>query len=261
MPIDQPTTWRTAPGRALVRGMAILGAAVGRGHRWSVANIALVLTIAIGAVTVGLATMAAGEVYEGVVAGADGLSGLDQPVLDHAVALRSPGLDTAVTHFTNLGGSVGLPILATVLTAAVAAWRRSWTPVWLMVVAAAGSLTMTGVGKGLVGRLRPPLSLAVPPYESSASFPSGHTLNTTVVTGVLLYLLLPHLRSYAARAAVSVLGVCFAGAMGLSRVFLGHHWISDVAAGWALGVAWAAVVITAHRILLTLRSRDVPART
>lgn len=238
--------------------MAAVGTAISRGHRWSVAHIALVLTMAIGAVTVALATLAAGEVYEGVVAGTDGLSGLDQPVLDHAVALRSPGLDAAVTQFTNLGGTVGMPILATVLTAAVAAWRRSWTPVWLMTVAVAGSLTMTGVGKSLVGRLRPPLSLAVPPYETSASFPSGHTLNATVVIGVLLYLVLPRVRSYAARVAVTVLGVSFAGAMGLSRVFLGHHWISDVVAGWALGVAWATVVVTSHRILLTLRNRDLP---
>lgn len=48
----------------------------------------------------------------------------------------------------------------------------------------------------------------------------------------------------------------FALAMGLSRVYLGHHWLTDVLVAWALGLGWLTVVITAHRLLLTLRRRD-----
>jgi membrane-associated phospholipid phosphatase len=63
-----------------------------------------------------------------------------------------------------------------------------------------------------------------------------------------------------ARAATVVVGVAFAGAMGLSRVFLGHHWLTDVVAAWLLGLGWAAAVITAHRLYLTVRRGSVPAR-
>jgi undecaprenyl-diphosphatase len=169
------------------------------------------------------------------------------------VQWRSPGLDDAVTGFTQLGGTVGMPVLATLaVLAMVAAWR-SWTPVVLVVIAAAGSLAMTTTGKELVGRVRPPQSLAVPPYEESPSFPSGHTLNTTVIVGVLVYLLLRRLEGAAARAAVVAAGVVFVVAMGLSRVYLGHHWLTDVVVGWSLGLAWLATVVTAHRLFLTVR--------
>ena len=48
--------------------------------------------------------------------------------------------------------------------------------------------------------------------------------------------------------------VVFALVIGLSRVYLGHHWFTDVLAGWLLGAAWLALVITAHRIYLTARA-------
>ena len=49
-----------------------------------------------------------------------------------------------------------------------------------------------------------------------------------------------------------VLASVFVLAMGLSRVYLGHHWLSDVIAAWLIGLGWLAVVITAHRLLITL---------
>ncbi|WP_082553042.1 phosphatase PAP2 family protein [Phycicoccus sp. Root101] len=244
--------WSTPVGRAVARAGLALGHGAVRVGTWSAANVVLIVTALVGGLAVVALTALTAEVYESVVE-ADGLAGLDHPVLDAAIGWRNPGLDHAVTLYTDVGGPVGMPVLAALATA-VMVWRwRSRTPLVLMVIAALGSLAMTITGKQLIGRARPPQSLAVPPFETSPSFPSGHTLNATVLTGIVVYLLLRRLESARARTATVVAGVLFVGSMGLSRVFLGHHWLTDVVAGWALGLAWVAVVVTAHRLYLTVR--------
>jgi undecaprenyl-diphosphatase len=243
------TDWRTPAGRRLAGWVARHAA---RLTRWSAAHLVLLVTAVAGGVVAVALTAVAAEVYDAVTE-ADGIAGLDQPVLDQAIAWRSPGLDHAMTVYTDIGGPVGMPIVATVLTVLMV-WRwRSRTPLVLMLIAAAGSLAMTTTGKALIGRARPSLSEAVPPYETSPSFPSGHTLNATVITAVLVYLVLRRLDSAVARTTTVVVGAVFVLTMGLSRVFLGHHWLTDVVAGWALGLGWAAAVITAHRLFLTVR--------
>lgn len=217
--------------------------------RWGERHLVLLLTLVIGGAIALTFAVASAEVYDAVT-DEDGVAGFDMPVLEAAIDMRSPALDTAVTAYTDLGGVVGMPILATLAAVAMAiAWRR-WTPVVVMVIAGAGSLLLTVVGKPLVGRERPELADAVPPYETSASFPSGHTLNATVVAGVVAYLLVLHLRRLSARVAVILAAGLFAVTMGLSRVYLGHHWLTDVMVAWTIGLTWLAVVVVAHQVFL-----------
>ncbi|KRB47377.1 phosphatase PAP2 family protein [Terrabacter sp. Root181] len=257
------TAWHTRFGRWLVDVFAALARASSpaarRVARWSSAHLAFVVFAAVALVVMVVLVEGIETVYEGVV-GRDGLTAIDQPVLDAAITLRSPGLDSAVTAFTDIGGPVGMPILALVAVAIITWRRRRWTPIVLTLIAAAGSLAMTIVGKNVVDRARPPASLAVPPLEVSPSFPSGHTLNATVLTTVVVYLVLIETTAAWQRTVAVSLGTLFVLAMGLSRVFLGHHWLTDVLAGWLIGLAWALAVITAHRLWLTLRERPEALR-
>ena len=217
--------------------------------RWGERHLVVLLTLVIGGALALTFAVASAQVYDAVT-DEEGVAGLDMPVLQAAMDVRSPVLNDVVTAYTDLGGVIGMPVLATLAAAAMAiAWRR-WTPVVVMVVAGGGSLLLTVVGKPLVGRQRPELANAVPPYETSASFPSGHTLNATVVAGVVAYLLVLHLRRLSARVAVILGAVLFAVTMGLSRVYLGHHWLTDVMVAWTLGLAWLTVVVVAHQVFL-----------
>lgn len=225
-----------------------------RVDKWIKPYAALWLTLIIGGALVITLALLGAEVYSDVVDD-EGLASLDLPALDYAQTLRNPETDAFVTGFTNVGGGIGMPILASILTAWLTFLSRTWRPILLVAGAAAVSTLATTVGKRLVGRTRPDHAEAVPPYEDSPSFPSGHTLNTTVVIGVLIYLMCLQFERLSVRITAIAVGGAFIVSMGLSRVFLGHHWMTDVMAGWFLGLAWVGMVILAHRLFHLTRRK------
>jgi len=212
-------------------------------------NTSLALIGAVGMVNFSLLVMAGDRVYDAVTE-AEGIAGLDRPVLNWMIAHRTPELNAAITAFTNLGRTAPMVLMA-LLLCGLLYWRYREISIWvLMIIAAVGSVTFTLVGKAAVGRARPPVTDAVPPYETSFSFPSGHTLNSTVIAGMLAYLTFWLAKRLWVRVLAIIAAVAWAVAMGLSRIYLGHHWLTDVVFAWLLGMAWLALLITAHQLLL-----------
>ncbi|RFA16937.1 phosphatidic acid phosphatase [Subtercola boreus] len=240
------THWYTPLGRQTVRLAERANDRLGP-------NATLIVTLVIGLIIAIALSAAAVQVYDAVT-DADGVAGFDQPLLNFAITLRSPWFDAIATGYTDIAGPIGMPIVAVGTLLVLGIHRRSWTPVILIVAAGGGSLLMTIAGKDFIGRVRPPLADAVPPYEYSPSFPSGHTLNAVVVAGIIAYLLILRQERLRSRVLLISAAVLFSLTIGLSRVFLGHHWFTDVLAGWILGAAWLALVITAHRLYLTVRA-------
>ena len=221
-----------------------------KSNAWVVLGLAL--AVALGAVL--LFVEAFGEIAESV-ADNEGVAIWDKGILDWAVTNRDTWPTGLISWYSNTGGPIWQPIV-TFAVAALLVWRwRDITPLILTAIAAGGSLLMTIVGKNVYHRARPPLELAVPPHESSFSFPSGHTLNATVIVGILAYLLIRHFwdRPLWLRILIAAAAAVYAISMGLTRVFLGHHWFTDVLGGWALGLAWVAVVIALHRVWRAVR--------
>ncbi len=238
------TRWRSPMGRYLTRVTDRLGPYA-----------TLITTLIIGmAAAVGLTAIAA-EIYD-AVSESDGVAGLDEPLLAAAISIRTPWLDTAATYLTDVAGVIGMPIIAVLAMIVLAIRRRSWTPIILISAAGVGSLLMTIAGKNLIGRARPDITDAVPPYEHSPSFPSGHALNAVVIAGIIAYLLILRQQRMITRIITITIAAIFAVAIGATRVYLGHHWFTDVLAACFLGAAWLTLVITAHRLYLTARARE-----
>ncbi len=246
------THWYSPVGR---RAAAVATAV---GHRIG-AEPALVAVLAVGIGVAFVMAFLVARVYDAVTED-EGIASLDVPVLAAVIRLRTPLLDGFSAGVAYLFGPVGMPCLAVAAILVLTVRRRSRTPLILVAGAGLGSLLMTIAGKDIIGRHRPPLSEAVPPFEYSPSFPSGHALNATVIAGVVGYLLWLHRRTLVARVLCVVVPVVVAVVVGLTRVVLGAHWFTDVVAAWLLGAAWLALVITAHRLYLTARERGAPER-
>ena len=142
--------------------------------------------------------------------------------------------------------TIGNPVTLLALVVLVAGWllfhRHRRTAWWLVTVTAAASV-VESLLKVVVGRARPDFDSAFLDTVSR-SFPSGHAMNTTVVLGAITMALVTAATSRRALAVPIAASVAAATALavGLSRPVLGVHFVSDIVAGWLLGVVWLVLV-------------------
>lgn len=175
--------------------------------------------------------------------GADG----DLARTTHRWALDEPGLTHVFRVLTDWVWDPWTMRLVCAVAVGWVVWRRSdwWTALWLAITVAVGNLLQQGL-KAAVDRPRP---VWRDPVDSAhyAAYPSGHAMTATIVCGLLLWLLHRRgpgravWRTALTVALISVLGV------GLTRVWLGVHWPSDVLGGWLLGATVVASAALIHR--------------
>jgi undecaprenyl-diphosphatase len=133
------------------------------------------------------------------------------------------------------------------------AWRRRWRAAAILLVVAVGAQLTNDVLKGLFQRARPSIYEALFPVQVY-SFPSGHATMAAAVYGLAIYAVWRSLRGW--RRSVGTAGLlALVLLIGLSRVYLGLHYPSDVLGGYSAGAAWAAAVVLGDRALAGRRSR------
>ncbi|MET3436281.1 undecaprenyl-diphosphatase [Sphingomonas sp. 1185] len=150
---------------------------------------------------------------------------------------QSRALMRAAVDVTALGS---VPVLILIMAGAVSllAARRLWlTAIATAAAGISGGMAVTLV-KTIVARARPDL---VPHWVdvSNASFPSGHAAGSAMVYLTLAALATQVTQERRVRHMIVILAVLLVGMIGVSRVYLGVHWPSDVAAGWCFGTLWA----------------------
>jgi membrane-associated phospholipid phosphatase len=188
------------------------------------------------------------------VVGHDGLAVVDGPVQRFFVAHREAWLTLLMRGITNLGNSAVL--IGIVLTVGLA-WRwkgttRTWRPLGLLAGAYAGAWVLSNTVKALSHRPRPPAALAIGHWTGFA-FPSGHATHAAAVYGMLAALLAASTPWWSRKVALWTAAVLVVGLVGLSRLYLGAHWLTDVLGGIALGAGWLFGLLTVTRTIDGLR--------
>lgn len=171
------------------------------------------------------------------------MTAVDQTVLNWMLDIRTPSLTDAVTVVTHSGGTVAAFVISTVVTVALLVRRHTAEAVTVAGAMLSGWAVMSLL-KLLFGRERPPLPERLVALDSYA-FPSGHAMMSAILACVLGAVVVRVVEPGVRRIGLLVLLGCYPLAVGLSRVYLAAHWLTDVLAGWAFGVAWAALWIWA----------------
>ncbi len=157
---------------------------------------------------------------------------LDAPVLNLLHSMATPTLDRFFILMSQLGYLWGVvPVDLIVLLAL--AWLRRFRDGLFFGVAIFGSAVLNLVAKNHYARLRPDLWLSLRP-ETTYSFPSGHAMGSATLGMALVFLCWPTRWRWAVLGASTV----FVFLVGVSRVYLGVHFPSDILAGWCAAIAW-----------------------
>ena len=166
---------------------------------------------------------------------------LDPMVSQWLMAHRRAGLTSALVAVTEVHSTVGIDTLLACVVALLVLSRRRWREALWLLATVQSSMLLNVVLKLAFARQRPQVGAPLV-HLASFGFPSGHALAATVFWGALVSLLPPGRRKGPALAGAAVLVLL----VGLSRIYLGAHFLTDVLAGAAEGL----VCIGAWQLLL-----------
>jgi undecaprenyl-diphosphatase len=177
------------------------------------------------------------------------VAGTDRRILHLVDTLRTPELDQIMYALTYLGSVRAVLSLAAVV-AIVALLAGRYTDAVILFLALAASELFVLATKTLVARPRPPLEDARI-VQTGFSFPSGHAALAATFYGTAAYLLARAARRGTLKVLVGSSAALLVVGIGVSRIYLGAHFPTDVLAGWTLGVFWLAVIVVTEHVWAT----------
>jgi membrane protein DedA with SNARE-associated domain/membrane-associated phospholipid phosphatase len=222
------------------------------GRRLTPGGLGLELTTLLAALSVGLFVLIA---YWSVVAGDPGPTPGDRTAWNLSHDVQAGWLTDAAKAITQLGsGWVVYPL--SVIAAVLLALRRRWMEFWSIAIGMTLIAVFVPEIKGWTDRPRPPEPIIS--VDDGGAFPSGHAAQSTLYTWLAITFALRVVPGITRRSVVIVAGIALTALIGLTRVYLRVHWLSDVSGGWALGASSFAAV--AAVVLVVAHIRDNPRR-
>ncbi len=183
-----------------------------------------------------------GGIAEDVVTG-DPLTVIDTQVATWFHDHTTPPLTNAMQIITSLGSTVVISGI-TLLTSGLLLWRRYWYQLLALILTVPGGMLVNLLLKSTFARQRPVFENPIVTL-TSYSFPSGHTMMATLLYSTLAVFAVLALRAWRWRVLAVLVAFLVVLLVGFSRIYLGAHYLSDVLAAIAVGVAWLALCLTA----------------
>ena len=167
-----------------------------------------------------------------------------------AIGLKSPAF---VRGIMDAGFYVGKQVIVVlgVLFGLYFIYKRYWQELAMMTIGLAGSGLLFSTLTTFFARQRPPTQIWI--IVNLPGYPSGHAISVVVFYGLLAYLLAPKMPSAFWKVVVVAAALLIIGFVGFSRIFTGGHYLTDVLAGYAVGIAWSGAVFTLIEIYFQKR--------
>lgn len=181
------------------------------------------------------------------------LSSMDRNAAEFFRQLITPRL-TRVVLFVTSFGSVPAVTTVSVVVAIVLILKREMYRFFALALTIGGGRVVTVALKYLFQRARPAPENPIVTYVSY-SFPSGHTMGTTLLCGSLAIMAAASVNGFAKRAGFFLLAAVWVIVIGATRIYLGAHYLTDVIGGFTACVAWLTVCWTAVESLRRWRMR------
>lgn len=164
-----------------------------------------------------------------------------------AIPIGPPWLHEVGRDVTALGGVAVLSGL-TLVVAGFLVMRKQYHALWLVLIATFGGLGLSTLLKEIIARDRPSV---VPhlSYVTTSSFPSGHSMLAAVAYLTLGSLLARLVVEWRVKIYILVVALLVTFLVGVSRVYMGVHYPTDVLAGWSAGLVWASICWLVARML------------
>ena len=172
----------------------------------------------------------------------------DRNLLYFMRAHRSHAATVAATFLAKMGSPPVIVSFAALAALLGLTWKKVRGAAWTLPIAVIGAGVIIQGVKLTVHRPRPSFFAPIL-HESGFSFPSGHSLIAMVVYGLLGYFALHLVHNHLARLIIRIVTVAVVFSIGVSRVYVGVHYPTDVLAGWTAGVPWLIACLYLHEVM------------
>jgi undecaprenyl-diphosphatase len=221
--------------------------APGMFKRWPLLGIALILLGSLSFSALGYELLTKGPLVQ-----------WDQSIYETLIAAARSASPT-VSELMLFGFFLGKQMVIVIVTllAIYFVSKRYWREAAMILISSGAGSFVWNYFVSYFARPRPPIQTGLA-VKSIPSFPSGHAMSAMIVYGFLAYLIIPKMPGRAWKWTVGIVAALIILFDGYSRIFQGSHYLTDVLAGYALGLAWAALVYTIiEAIFIRRKSQNV----